>query len=250
MATLRLKGGGDLPAVASRVVIGTCDISGVGVRALLGLRASDGTRAATHELELTGVGSNPGGGGGAVFTPGGDPDVVDATPKMTLVNIPGVSLVAVNASLGVHEEAAFAAAVHEMVTRGGCDSVVIVAALRLNAKGNDAFFQTTMNGCPPLDGTFGALDGRTIVNDGVVAALMHAMRAGATPAACLLTRGYRVSELGGEAEAEAAAAADAMGAALAAALGSQTAYRSAGLAAARLWQENAAAPNNTDRMYM
>lgn len=266
---MRAKGGGALPPIADRVVVGVCDIAGVGVRALMGLKSSDGSEATTHELEIHGVGERIRRGGGAVsvgagaagavFTAGGDPDLAEGTPEILLINLPGVTLIAANTSLSVAEEAPFAAAVHALTADAGCSSVVLVGALRLNVKGEGKIFQTAMNGCQPLsiDGggsggaamaPFEALGGDTAVNDGVIAALMHVMRATATPTTCLFTHGYRVSKLGGEAEAEAAAAADRMGAAAAAALGCE--YRSRGLAPVKPWHEDVAAPKNTDRMYM
>ena len=120
--------------------------------------------------------------------------------------------------------------------------------MRPYVEGEGKIFQVAMNGCQPLAGTFEALDGATAVNDGVIASLMHVMRASATPATCLFTHGYRVPKLGGDAEVEAAAAVDRMGAAAAAALGCR--YTSSGLAAVRVWNEDGAAPKNTDRMYM
>ena len=273
MASLKAKGGGALPPIADRVVIGVCDIAGVGVRAIMGMKASDGSQATTHELELHGVGARSGSGGGggggggedapgvsggAVFTAGGDPDLAEGTPEIALMNVPGLTLIAVNTSLSVAEEAPFAAAVHALVADAGCSSVVLVGALRLNVKGEGKIFQTVMNGCQPLspgggggggDATpFEELDGDVVVNDGVIAAIMHVMRATATPASFLFTHGYRVPKLGGEAEEEAAAAADKMGTAAAAALGCR--YANKGLAAVEVWHEDLAAPKNTDRMYM
>lgn len=276
---LRAVGGGALPPIATRVVIGVCDLSGAGVRALLGLSPGDGTQPTTCALELHVGGSIPGSSGdgegdgdeeggdgagsgakavGAVFTPGGDPDLAEGTSQILLINLlPGVTLIAANTPLGVDEEASFAAAVYALTAASGCTSVVLVGALKLNVKGEGKIFQAVMNGCQALDAgaagvrgaaAFEALPGGTAVNDGVIAALMHAMRAAAMPTACLFTHGYRVPKLGGEAEEEAAAAVGRLGAAAAAALGCE--YRSKGLAAIKLWHEDTTAPKNTDRMYM
>ena len=60
---LRLKGGGPLPEVGDRLVVGTCDIAGAGVRALLGLARADGTPPlAVHELELASLAADARGG--------------------------------------------------------------------------------------------------------------------------------------------------------------------------------------------
>ena len=153
-ASLKVKGGGALPPIADRVVVGTCDVAGVGVRALMGLKpGGDGTTAkgTTHELELHGVGERRTGGGGdgdgedgacvsgggAVFTTGGDPDLAEGTPEILLINLPGITLIAVNTSLSVAEEAPFAAAVHALTADAGCSSVVLVGALRLNVKARE-----------------------------------------------------------------------------------------------------------------
>jgi hypothetical protein len=90
MAELRVKGGGALPPIAARVVVGVCDIAGVGVRALMGLKPSDGSKATATQLELHGVGERGSGeddasgpGAGAVFTAGGDPDLAEVGVALT-----------------------------------------------------------------------------------------------------------------------------------------------------------------------
>ena len=86
---LRLKGGGPLPEVGDRLVVGTCDIAGAGVRALLGLARADGAPPpAVHELELASLVaplSRDDADARAVFVPpGADGDV---TPAVSLVRL-------------------------------------------------------------------------------------------------------------------------------------------------------------------
>ena len=98
---LRLKGGGPLPEVGDRLVVGTCDIAGAGVRALLGLARAGGAPPPTvHELELVSLVaplSRDDADARAVFVSPGA--ARDATPAVSLVRLDAsLSLLAVNAA--------------------------------------------------------------------------------------------------------------------------------------------------------
>ena len=261
MVSLRLKGGDPLPPVGDRLVVGACDISGAGVRALLGLVPPDGAPIVEHEIEHHGAANFADADADAddapVFSPAGDPDHPRRPPRMVLRRLsPDTTLLAVNAPLDAAREAPFAAAVHDVIVRDGCTSLIIVGALRLNVPGDDRLFHLGVaapGAAPPapLAPDFASLDARenVAVNDGVIAALVHAARAGGHPTTCAFARGYRVPRVGAgdEAEAEATATTDALGRAVADGLG--CGYASAGLEATRTWHEDVAAPKHTGRMY-
>ena len=262
MVSLRLKGGDPLPPVGDRLVVGACDISGAGVRALLGLVPSDGAPVVEHELELHGAAdladadADADADAAPVFSPAGDPDDARRPPRILLRRLrPDTTLLAVNAPLDADREAPFAAAVHDLIVRDGCTSLVIVGALRLNVPGDDRLFHLGFgpgpgSGSAPLAPEFARLkDENFAINDGVIAALVHAARAGGHPTTCAFARGYRVPRVGAgdEAEAEASATAHALGRAVANGLG--CGYAGAGLEATRTWHEDVAAPKNTGRMY-
>jgi hypothetical protein len=130
---LRLKGGGPLPEVGDRLVVGTCDIAGAGVRALLGLARADGAPPpAVHELELASLVaplSRDDADARAVFVPpGADGDV---TPAVSLVRLDErLSLLAVNAAIREEDEAPLAAAV--LALAADCGHLLIAGALRVD----------------------------------------------------------------------------------------------------------------------
>jgi hypothetical protein len=281
---LRLKGGGPLPEVGDRLVVGTCDIAGAGVRALLGLARADGTPPlAVHELELASLAaprSRDDADAGAVFVPLGADG--DAAPAVSLVRLDeSLSLLAVNAATNEEDEAPLAAAVLALAA-GRDRRVTIAGALRMDdASENDAPVVVELGGEPS---TVGSLDSKKRkapkVRDGLLAALFHAARSMGVKTTCVFVPGHRVSRLGGrsegglsETEAEATQTTHALGDALAQRLnenderfhvadknakgdenGAIGAYRYDAVAAAtfrasRLWRENAGAPAHTDRMY-
>ena len=282
---LRLKGGGPLPEVGDRLVVGTCDIAGAGVRALLGLARADGTPPlAVHELELASLAaprSRDDADAGAVFVPLGADG--DAAPAVSLVRLDeSLSLLAVNAATNEEDEAPLAAAVLALAA-GRDRRVTIAGALRMDAYAeNDAPLVVELGGEPS---TVGSLDSKKNkapkVRDGLLAALFHAARATGVKTTCVFVPGHRVSRLGGrsegglsETELEATQTTHALGEALAKRLNENTsegfnvadknangdenkargAYRYDAVAAARfrasrLWRENAGAPAHTDRMY-
>lgn len=281
---LRLKGGGPLPEVGDRLVVGTCDIAGAGVRALLGLARADGTPPlAVHELELASLAtprSRDDADAGAVFVPLGADG--DAAPAVSLVRLDeSLSLLAVNAATNEEDEAPLAAAVLALAA-GRDRRVTIAGALRMDAYAeNDAPVVVELGGEPS---TVGSLDSKKKkapkVRDGLLAALFHAARSMGVKTTCVFVPGHRVSRLGGrsegglsETEAEATQTTHALGDALAQRLnenderfhvadknakgdenGAIGAYRYDAVAAAtfrasRLWRENTGAPAHTDRMY-
>jgi hypothetical protein len=281
---LRLKGGGPLPEVGDRLVVGTCDIAGAGVRALLGLARADGTPPlAVHELELASLAaprSRDDADAGAVFVPLGADG--DAAPAVSLVRLDeSLSLLAVNAATNEEDDAPLAAAVLALAA-GRDRRVTIAGALRMDAYAeNDAPVVVELGGEPS---TVGSLDSKKKkapkVRDGMLAALFHAARSMGVKTTCVFVPGHRVSRLGGrsegglsETEAEATQTTHALGDALAQRLnenderfhvadknakgdenGAIGAYRYDAVAAAtfrasRLWRENAGAPAHTDRMY-
>ena len=281
---LRLKGGGPLPEVGDRLVVGTCDIAGAGVRALLGLARADGAPPlAVHELELASLAaprSRDDADAGAVFVPLGADG--DAAPAVSLVRLDeSLSLLAVNAATNEEDEAPLAAAVLALAA-GRDRRVTIAGALRMDdASENDAPVVVELGGEPS---TVGSLDSKKKkapkVRDGLLAALFHAARSMGVKTTCVFVPGHRVSRLGGrsegglsETEAEATQTTHALGDALAQRLnenderfhvadknakgdenGAIGAYRYDAVAAAtfrasRLWRENAGAPAHTDRMY-
>jgi hypothetical protein len=281
---LRLKGGGPLPEVGDRLVVGTCDIAGAGVRALLGLARADGTPPlAVHELELASLAaprSRDDADAGAVFVPLGADG--DAAPAVSLVRLDeSLSLLAVNAATNEEDDAPLAAAVLALAA-GRDRRVTIAGALRMDAYAeNDAPVVVELGGEPS---TVGSLDSKKKkapkVRDGLLAALFHAARSMGVKTTCVFVPGHRVSRLGGrsegglsETEAEATQTTHALGDALAQRLnenderfhvadknatgdenGAIGAYRYDAVAAAtfrasRLWRENAGAPAHTDRMY-
>jgi hypothetical protein len=281
---LRLKGGGPLPEVGDRLVVGTCDIAGAGVRALLGLARADGTPPlAVHELELASLAaprSRDDADAGAVFVPLGADG--DAAPAVSLVRLDeSLSLLAVNAATNEEDEAPLAAAVLALAA-GRDRRVTIAGALRMDAYAeNDAPVVVELGGEPS---TVGSLDSKKKkapkVRDGLLAALFHAARSMGVKTTCVFVPGHRVSRLGGrsegglsETELEATQTTHALGEALAKRLNenderfngadknangdenkARGAYRYDAVAAAtfrasRLWRENAGAPAHTDRMY-
>ena len=284
---LRLKGGGPLPEVGDRLVVGTCDIAGAGVRALLGLARADGTPPlAVHELELASLAaprSRDDADAGAVFVPLGADG--DAAPAVSLVRLDErLSLLAVNAATREEDEAPLAAAVLALAA-GRDRRITIAGAMRMDdAAEGDAPLVIELGGEPS---TVGAAARTTRddekkkappIRDGLLAALFHAARATGATTTCVFVPGHRVSRLGGlrlvgglsETEAEATRATHALGEALARRLnddffvadakaigdenGARGAYRYDAVAAARfrasrLWRENAGAPAHTDRMY-
>lgn len=281
---LRLKGGGPLPEVGDRLVVGTCDIAGAGVRALLGLARADGTPPlAVHELELASLAtprSRDDADAGAVFVPLGADG--DAAPAVSLVRLDeSLSLLAVNAATNEEDDAPLAAAVLALAA-GRDRRVTIAGALRMDAYAeNDAPVVVELGGEPS---TVGSLDSKKKkapkVRDGLLAALFHAARSMGVKTTCVFVPGHRVSRLGGrsegglsETELEATQTTHALGEALAQRLNenderffgadknangdenkARGAYRYDAVAAAtfrasRLWRENAGAPAHTDRMY-
>ena len=281
---LRLKGGGPLPEVGDRLVVGTCDIAGAGVRALLGLARADGTPPlAVHELELASLAaprSRDDADAGAVFVPLGADG--DAAPAVSLERLDAsLSRLAVNAATNEEDDAPLAAAVLALAA-GRDRRVTIAGALRMDAYAeNDAPVVVELGGEPS---TVGSLDSKKKkapkVRDGLLAALFHAARSMGVKTTCVFVPGPRVSRLGGrsegglsETEAEATQTTHALGDALAQRLnenderfhvadknakgdenGAIGAYRYDAVAAAtfrasRLWRENAGAPAHTDRMY-
>jgi hypothetical protein len=292
MPSFKTSDGSPFPILGERLVVGHCDVSGAGVRACLGLKPGDFDREGAWSrvaVELTGVpprrraiagegvGESDDGGGeddddddddaprGVVFTPGGarvadaaDADAADAASAapMTLTTFDdGVaSVLAVNEIVRPGEEAAFAAAVHDLLTddatRGNCEGVVVVAALRMNAPKEGRIFQNVVNGAAPLliDFQPAELPPETKINDPVVAALAHAMTAGGHEMHLITTHGYRVAKLGTKDEKEASECANRVGGAVAAAL--ECRFRKTGLEATRVWTTDAAAPKEkTDHMY-
>lgn len=284
---LRLKGGGPLPEVGDRLVVGTCDIAGAGVRALLGLARADGTPPlAVHELELASLAaprSRDDADAGAVFVPLGADG--DAAPAVSLVRLDErLSLLAVNAATREEDEAPLAAAVLALAA-GRDRRITIAGAMRMDdAAEGDAPLVIELGGEPSTVGAAARTardDERKKkkappIRDGLLAALFHAARATGATTTCVFVPGHRVSRLGGlvgglsETEAEATRATHALGEALARRLndgffvadakaigdenGARGAYRYDAVAAARfrasrLWRENAGAPAHTDRMY-
>ena len=278
---LRLKGGGPLPEVGDRLVVGTCDIAGAGVRALLGLARADGAPPpAVHELELASLVpplSRDDADARAVFVPPGADG--DATPAVSLVRLDErLSLLAVNAATREEDEAPLAAAV--LALAAGCGHLLIAGALRVDT---DAPLEVELGGeSSPAKRETLATSGAPPpkMRDGVLAALFHAARSMGVKTTCVFVPGHRVSRLGGrsegglsETEAEATQTTHALGDALAQRLnenderfhvadknakgdenGAIGAYRYDAVAAAtfrasRLWRENAGAPAHTDRMY-
>ena len=229
---LRLKGGGPLPEVGDRLVVGTCDIAGAGVRALLGLARADGTPPlAVHELELASLAaprSRDDADAGAVFVPLGADG--DAAPAVSLVRLDAsLSLLAVNAATNEEDDAPLAAAVLALAA-GRDRRVTIAGALRMDdASENDAPVVVELGGEPSTVGaaSLGApRDGSgkkaTKVRDGLLAALFHAARSTGVKTTCVFVPGHRVSRLGGrevdglsETEAEATQTTHALGEALA-----------------------------------
>ena len=281
---LRLKGGGPLPEVGDRLVVGTCDIAGAGVRALLGLARADGAPPlAVHELELASLAaprSRDDADAGAVFVPLGADG--DAAPAVSLVRLDeSLSLLAVNAATNEEDEAPLAAAVLALAA-GRDRRVTIAGALRMDAYAeNDAPVVVELGGEPS---TVGSLDSKKKkapkVRDGLLAALFHAARSMGVKTTCVFVPGHRVSRLGGrsegglsETELEATQTTHALGEALArrlnenderffgadknakgdenGAIGASRydAVAAATFRASRLWRENAGAPAHTDRMY-
>ena len=257
---LRLKGGGPLPEVGDRLVVGTCDIAGAGVRALLGLVRADGAPPpAVHELELVSLAAPLSGDDAdarAVFVPPGA--ARNATPAVSLVRLDtSLSLLAVNAATREEDEAPLAAAVLALAAR--CGHLLIAGALRVDGAEPEAALHVELGG--------EARRGETVkVRDGALAALFHAARATGARATCVFVPGHRVSRLGGlegepsASEAEAARATHALGEAVARRLnenahanGVGACRYDAGVAgrfrATRLWRENAGAPARTERMY-
>jgi len=281
---LRLKGGGPLPEVGDRLVVGTCDIAGAGVRALLGLARADGAPPpAVHELELASLVaplSRDDADARAVFVPPGADG--DATPAVSLVRLDErLSLLAVNAATREEDEAPLAAAV--LALAAGCGHLLIAGALRVDT---DAPLMEVELGGESVSSakretplaTSGAEDAPKM-RDGVLAALFHAARATGARATGVFVPGHRVARLGGglngdgthegATELEATRATHALGEAVARKLNEldrsdrsdrsapnePDAYRydaaaAGGFRAARLWwRENAGAPARADRMY-
>ena len=280
---LRLKGGGPLPEVGDRLVVGTCDIAGAGVRALLGLARADGAPPpAVHELELASLVaplSRDDADARAVFVPPGTDG--DATPAVSLVRLDErLSLLAVNATTREEDEAPLAAAV--LALAADCGHLLIAGALRvdtaaplmeveLGGESNSEKRET------PL-ATSGAEDAPKM-RDGVLAALFHAARATGARATGVFVPGHRVARLGGglggdgthegATELDATRATHALGEAVArklneldrsdrsdrSAQNEPDAYRYDAAAAGRFraarlwWRENAGAPARADRMY-
>ena len=178
-----------------------------------------------------------------VFSPAGDPDHPVAPLGWCSADCPRTPPSSPSTPLDAAREAPFAAAVHDVIVRDGCTSLIIVGALRLNVPGDDRLFHLGVaapGAAPPapLAPDFASLDARenVAVNDGVIAALVHAARAGGHPTTCAFVRGYRVPRVGAGDEAEAeAATTDALGRAVADGLG--CGYASAGLEATRTWHE-------------
>lgn len=259
---LRLKGGAPLPEVGDILAVGTCDVSGAGVLALLGLVPVDGVEPVVHELEIVSL-ALPGSDeseAGAVFVPHPVDHDSKPTPSVSLVQIgSALSLLVVNEQVREADEAAFAAAVHAMSTGGKtCKRVFIIGALRLDEKargakdplvfefGGESISQKTEN------------DAQTI-RDGALAALVHVMRSTSTPTTCMFIPGHKVVGLGNdvesESEREAAEVANMLGAAAAGKLnekGASVKYdtsRVSAYRAARNWRPASGAAENTDRMY-
>ena len=224
--SLRPRDGSPLPDLGARLVVGTCDVAGAGARALLGLVPSDGSPPPPAvELTLTGVGprANDHPDAEPVFFPAND-DVdapaAAAPPALALVRLtPDLSLLVVNRPARVADEAALAYAVHAMATEAGCDSVVLAAAMRLDVgpggeKNAPRVYRFDLGGrssssdpaatgdeeeslpsgtnasssspssfprLPPLDPT-------ARLNDGLIAALAHALRHGGPRATCVCAR--------------------------------------------------------------
>ena len=230
---LRLKGGGPLPEVGDRLVVGTCDIAGAGVRALLGLARADGTPPlAVHELELASLAaprSRDDADAGAVFVPLGADG--DAAPAVSLVRLDErLSLLAVNAATREEDEAPLAAAVLALAA-GRDRRITIAGAMRMDdAAEGDAPLVIELGGEPSTVGAAArtARDDEKKkkkappIRDGLLAALFHAARATGATTTCVFVPGHRVSRLGDlrslsetETEAEATRATHALGEALA-----------------------------------
>ena len=272
---LRLKGGGPLPEVGDRLVVGTCDIAGAGVRALLGLARADGAPPpAVHELELASLVaplSRDDADARAVFVPpGADGDV---TPAVSLVRLDErLSLLAVNAAIREEDEAPLAAAV--LALAADCGHLLIAGALRVDT---DAPLEVELGGESSDETKRETLATKSAapqpkMRDGVLAALFHAARATGARATGVFVPGHRVACLGSlgdgtpsATEAEATRTTHALGEAVARKLNEldrsdrsadvfENAYRYDAAAAkrfraARLWRENAGAPARADRMY-
>lgn len=257
---LRLKGGGPLPEVGDRLVVGTCDIAGAGVRALLGLARAGGAPPPTvHELELVSLVaplSRDDADARAVFVSPGA--ARDATPAVSLVRLDAsLSLLAVNTATREEDEAPLAAAVLSLAAR--CSHLLIAGALRVDGAAPEAALEVELGG----EARRGDATPRVKLRDGALAAIFHAARATGARATCVFVPGHRVSRLGGLAgepsatEAEATRATHALGEAVARKLNeseNESAWRyDAGVAgrfrATRLWRENAGAPARTERMY-
>jgi hypothetical protein len=272
---LRLKGGGPLPEVGDRLVVGTCDIAGAGVRALLGLARADGAPPpAVHELELASLVaplSRDDADARAVFVPpGADGDV---TPAVSLVRLDErLSLLAVNTATREEDEAPLAAAVLSLAAR--CSHLLIAGALRVDT---DAPLEVELGGESSDETKRETLATKSAapqpkMRDGVLAALFHAARATGARATGVFVPGHRVACLGSlgdgtpsATEAEATRTTHALGEAVARKLNEldrsdrsadvfENAYRYDAAAAerfraARLWRENAGAPARADRMY-
>jgi hypothetical protein len=272
---LRLKGGGPLPEVGDRLVVGTCDIAGAGVRALLGLARADGAPPpAVHELELASLVaplSRDDADARAVFVPPGADG--DATPAVSLVRLDErLSLLAVNAAIREEDEAPLAAAV--LALAADCGHLLIAGALRVDT---DAPLEVELGGESSDETKRETLATKSAapqpkMRDGVLAALLPAARARGARATGVFVPGHRVACLGSlgdgtpsATEAEATRTTHALGEAVARKLNEldrsdrsadvfENAYRYDAAAAerfraARLWRENAGAPARADRMY-
>jgi hypothetical protein len=264
---LRLKNGGPLPKVGDRLAVGTCDVSGAGVRALLGFVPADGVHAVVHDLELVSLAPalSDDSDFGAVFVTDHDTTVPTA-PSVSLVTLGDtLSLLIVNQQVRPADEAAVAAAVYSMATDAGCGRVFILGALRLDEKrggvsggANDALVLEF--GDAATEKETNESDSRTI-RDGTLAALTHVMRATSTPTTCVFVGGHRVVGLGGdeesESEKEAAETARVLGTLAAEKInnagGAPVVRFDATVAstyrASRAWRATTGAPENTDRMY-
>ena len=291
--SLRPRDGSPLPDLGARLVVGTCDVAGAGARALLGLVPSDGSPPPPAvELTLTGVGprANDHLDAAPVFFPAND-DVdapaAAAPPALALVRLtPDLSLLVVNRPARVADEAALAYAVHAMATEAGCESVVLAAAMRLDVgpggeKNAPRVYRFDLGGrssspsdpavtgddeeslpsganassslpssfprLPPLDPT-------ARLNDGLVAALAHALRHGGPRATCVFARGHAVPsvatdprEAKSDAEAEAEETTRRLGEALAEGLGGCGYDAERTFRPRRTWRADIA--RRDDRMY-
>ena len=168
---------------------------------------------------------------------------------------PDTTLLAVNAPLDAAREAPFAAAVHDVIVRDGCTSLIIVGALRLNVPGDDRLFHLGVaapGAAParPARARLASLDARenVAVNDGVIAALVHAARAVGIPRRARSREGTGCRGSAPETRRRRSDGDDGrVGSRRRRRFGMRV--RGAGLEATRTWHEDVAAPKHTGRMY-